>query len=840
MSGDHAPTYLVGLHSGSPRDPSGVKRRRPLFWLALAFALGIWADDAWAPSFGALGGTVLAALLGGLALVLFTPRDEGSSRTRLARLRMAAALCAALLGGACCHALQLRFPPAQDASRRTPDRPALAWLEATVVEVRRAVPSETWAGREAWTVDLNQLGANPASLAPASGRVQLSIADESAQGAVHEGDVVRMLVRLEAPAPATLPAGFDAASYLARQGIRRVGEPAADRIEVIGSAPWWRADLWLRRASGTLAERTRERFDPATAALLDALLLGRREGLQPQDREAFAAAGTAHLLAISGLHVQAIAVLLWWLFAALGWPRRRSAAAVIAFALGYAALCGLQAPVVRAALMIGLFAGAWIVRRSPDPLTTLAAAALAILCVRPGELFLAGFQLTFLAVLALCTLYPSIETAWRAWRKIPEGWIVDPDEKAALRLRRRLRQALFVSFAAWVGTAPVVAWHMGRLAPWTLVTNFVSVPLALLGLACGAAALILGGTLGGVLTLPLALLLGFTRKFAALPGASIDLPEPALPLVAVYAAILALAWAERGRYATFPRLAALLPASLVMLAATALFVRPPAAPRMTVLDLPAGRAALVETPTGQAALIDCGAEGQGRRLAECLQRQGVRELALLVITEDSPEACGGAAELVRRVPVRRAVLARTVAPSMLLRDLRAQLEAQGVAWEALPKEGALAGPGEVRWTFASDAAPGALPGAGSEALCVRVALGGTSVLLAQARSEASLGRLLNSTRRDALRAEVLRVTPGVGGQWPASMERLVAACGARTLIAGQGGSYPEEGGGVNLAALTMQEGLRLLSTARAGSLRLGDGPRGEVYAYREGAWKELP
>ena len=80
-----------------------------------------------------------------------------------------------------------------------------------------------------------------------------------------------------------------------------MGEPATDSVRRVGTAPVWRLDLWLRRLSGALAERTSAALGPGRAALLNALLLGRRDDIEPSDREAFSRAGTAHLLAISGV-----------------------------------------------------------------------------------------------------------------------------------------------------------------------------------------------------------------------------------------------------------------------------------------------------------------------------------------------------------------------------------------------------------------------------------------------------------------------------------------------------------------------------------------------------------
>ncbi|MBI3831943.1 MAG: ComEC/Rec2 family competence protein, partial [Planctomycetes bacterium] len=598
-----------GREPGSPRDASGARRRRPLFWLALAFATGIAADDVLTPGLPALGGLLISAALAALGAGVLL-RGE--------RLRglvcFAAAAFAGFAGGTFTHALKARFPGASDVSRRTPAASSIAWLEGAVVEVRR--PQVNGArGRELWTIELSSLGAKPDDLAPASGLVQLAAPacePNSPPEEILEGQRLRVLARLEAPASATLPDIFDRANYLARQGIRRVGESARGRVEVLGLTPWWRVDLHLRRWSGALAARNDERLGPERAGLLNALLLGRRDNIGPGDSEAFARTGTAHLLAISGLHVQAVAALMGWLLARLGFSKRRAALAVLVFSIAYALFTGAQPPVVRAVAMIAVYAGAFLFFRAPDPLTTLGAAALGILLFAPDDLFLAGFQLSVLAVLALVTLYPSLEAAWLRWRGIPEAWIVDPEEKTRLRWSRGLRRACFVSLAAWAGSAPAVAWHMGNFTFFSLGTNIVAVPLSMLGMAAGAVGMLPGlSTLAPALNLPFDLLLGLNRTVSAWPLASLDVPPPPLAVCVIYAAVMCWVWMGRARSATFPRMALMLPAAFAALAVSSFFRAPPENPRLTVFDLGRGRAALVETPGGEAALIDAGGEGQG-------------------------------------------------------------------------------------------------------------------------------------------------------------------------------------------------------------------------------------
>jgi competence protein ComEC len=111
--------------------------------------------------------------------------------------------------------------------------------------------------------------------------------------------------------------------------------------------------------------------DPAAAAVLTAITLGFRGGLDAATREALAATGTGHLLAISGLHIGLAAAAGGLLGGALGrrfgarWRPARDWAALgaLALALGYCLLAGMPVSARRAVLMTAAALVALLVRR---------------------------------------------------------------------------------------------------------------------------------------------------------------------------------------------------------------------------------------------------------------------------------------------------------------------------------------------------------------------------------------------------------------------------------------------------------------------------------------------
>ena len=71
------PTHNAGLFKGpepgSARDPSGLRRRRPLFWLGLSFCAGIAFDALLQPSLPWLGGACLALVLVAVGVMVQGP-----------------------------------------------------------------------------------------------------------------------------------------------------------------------------------------------------------------------------------------------------------------------------------------------------------------------------------------------------------------------------------------------------------------------------------------------------------------------------------------------------------------------------------------------------------------------------------------------------------------------------------------------------------------------------------------------------------------------------------------------------------------------------------------------
>lgn len=253
--------------------------------------------------------------------------------------------------------------------------------------------------------------------------------------------------------------------------------------------------------------------DEESIALAKALLTGDRSSMSRETVAAFREAGAAHILALSGLH---LGIIYGILTKALCWTGRGRVGGIIKSCVTvaccgfYTVMTGSGASVVRAFLFICLNEAA---RLSPHrrrrPLSVFCAALLVQLCLNPTVIRSVGFQLSYLAMLGIYTLFPVMDSWY------PEGAKFDP--------LRKLWSTAALSISCQIFTAPLAWWHFRSFPVYFLITNIVALPLSetlmlsamaatamsAAGLPCGLAA--------GVCELSSGLLVEFLERVASLP-----------------------------------------------------------------------------------------------------------------------------------------------------------------------------------------------------------------------------------------------------------------------------------------------------------------------------------
>lgn len=280
------------------------------------------------------------------------------------------------------------------------------------------------------------------------------------------GDVIVFRGKIRAPKNFSDELSFDYARYVTMQGASgTVYLPQGKWVEIEpGEVP-----LRLRMLS--MRQRLLERymypiFDADASGVLAALTLGDKRVLSEEVRAAYADAGVAHVLALSGLHVGVIYLLLSFLLRFF-LPRYSFYGLRQLLIIGvlwlFAFMVGIPASVVRAVTMCTLYVVARCVSRDSAPLHVLSLTALLMLLVRPLYLFDVGFQLSFMAMVAILSVEPYLENLLRRRSLHPVlGYFVS---------------LVCMSLAAQLGTFPLLLYHFGTFPLYFLITNMVAVPL---------------------------------------------------------------------------------------------------------------------------------------------------------------------------------------------------------------------------------------------------------------------------------------------------------------------------------------------------------------------------
>ncbi|MFH0944229.1 MAG: DNA internalization-related competence protein ComEC/Rec2 [Planctomycetota bacterium] len=399
-------------------------------------------------------------------------------------------------------------------------------------------------------------------------------------------------------------------------------------VEVIHDAHLLSLLALIDQLRAALLRHLRNSLSPAAAGLSASLLLGTRDGLDPDLEQAILISGTLHLFAISGLHIGLVIGAARALLGLLLLPSLADLAAVL-LALVYAGLAGAGSPILRASVGCAVFFFGRCLGRRTRPFTSISLAAIILLLLEPSDLFRPGFQLSFAAVSGL--VLAGTGRAPRVWWRLPV-------------------EALRVSLSAAVATAPFLLFHFGRVSPLGPLNTILVTPLFLPTFAASLLHGFLGAPLrqaGQVLAHPVEIgtscLDCFFRTAAEIPGATIHMPRPGTPLF-----LLLILLGGRVLWKRTPGSAV---AFLLALLLAANRGSPPDTFELWMFDVGHGQAILIRSPAGGEILVDCGSRGRSdlgaRTLLPALDSLGVARVDTLVISHSDADHLNGAVDLVR-------------------------------------------------------------------------------------------------------------------------------------------------------------------------------------------------
>jgi competence protein ComEC len=587
--------------------------------------------------------------------------------------------------------------------------------------------------------------------------------------------------------------------------------------------PGWR-ERWRARASASI-----ERVFAADAPLAKALLIADMRDISPEIRDRYAAAGLAHMLSISGLHVGIIAVALEILFQLIHLARRTATIAAIVVVAIYVGLIGAPEAAVRSAAMLAALGASRLLQRPTSPWAMLAIGAAAPL-VSPRSVLDVGYQLSVIGVAALIAAGSLVR------RAVPHriaGW------------RRTVIAGLIVSTVATIVSAPLVAWTFGRISLVGPLTNLAAAPLMTLAQPILFLGLLLApipplAAMVGDAAHPL--LVGFDA--IALGGSSVPggwmivSPTVASALLAAVASLsIIIACVSR-----FPGRAMLVGAVAVACLVWSGFI--PAGNGFTevhVIDVGQGDAIGLRTPHGSWVLVDAGRAWHGGDAGRSvvlpyLARRG-GGLVAFILSHPHTDHAGGAATVISALHPAYYFDAAFAGNADAYRESLIRAREAGTEWHRVHPNDSLTVDGVVIRFLGPDSSwTAALTDPNLASTIVLVRVGQVRILLV-GDAERPEEEWLVAHYGDSLHADVLKV--GHHGSSTSSTGPFLDAVRPRIALVsvGTGNSYGHPSAAV-MATLAAR-GAQVLRTDRLGTIVVRtDGQRLMIDANGE-SW-ELP
>lgn len=360
------------------------------------------------------------------------------------------------------------------------------------------------------------------------------------------GDRVRVYGTLSLPQAFETDGGrtFRYDKYLEARNIRFLIQYGS--IHTVEPAPWYSIPAFLARIKHSFLDGLARALPEPASALAGGIVIGGKEGLGADLKEAFTRSGLVQIIVLSGYNVMIVAEWVMALFALLALPRRAQFIAGGAALLLFVGIAGISATAVRAAIMAVIALYARATGRSYAASRALLFAVFLMLVWNPLYLaFDPGFGLSVAATAGIIWLAPIIEARLS-------------------RLRPFWRDTIATTLAAQLAVLPLLLYNIGLFSLVALPANILVNPLVPLAMAGAAAAGIVGMTLGSLVPIiatvvgaPTHLLMRYfifiAEKSSALPFAAFTIPRFSFVFVlAAYAALIYIVASKR--FSTTPQL----------------------------------------------------------------------------------------------------------------------------------------------------------------------------------------------------------------------------------------------------------------------------------------------
>ncbi len=441
-----------------------------------------------------------------------------------------------------------------------------------------------------------------------------------------KGKTVNVTGVVELPQGQRNPRCFDYRFYLRTCDIQSIIRAGSVKIVQGKEIPYLKM---TGSVHNTFREKIKMYVDDSAQGLIIAILFGDKTMMDEDIYSDFQKNGTAHILAVSGLHtgiIYAFFVFLWrWKKGSLFYFT------VSVMLLLYMSLADFSPSVVRASCMIFLHLAAGLFRCRYDLMTAAGITFAAMLLWNPYQLFNTGFQLSFLAVASLAVIIPFV---------------------------KRYYQGLFLSaIAIQAGMVPYNAFVFNYISIGSILANIPIIFIAGIMLPAGICAIVsmtLPGELFGffikMMEICGELLIKINDFFYISGKTSFDVISPPVWLLVIYYGTLFTVLSESGQLMMIRKQKKRIAMAVVCICMTAIIsVHAAAEPfddaGIVFVDVGQGDCIHIKTDSGKNYLIDGGGDDDYdvglKTLKPYLLRNGVLKVDAAFVTHLHEDHYGG-------------------------------------------------------------------------------------------------------------------------------------------------------------------------------------------------------
>lgn len=295
-------------------------------------------------------------------------------------------------------------------------------------------------------------------------KVSGTIMKDSLASRLKAGQTIEFSSRIDSLTAPKNPFGFDYSQYLLLNGVQgslflNAGDWRIEEETVKGVSHY---ALNVRQKLVGLLEESG--LSGNELGLASTLVLGYKNKIDAEVKQAYMNAGAMHVLAVSGMHVGIVCAVLNVLMMLFGGRKgfRIKRVLIVLLLWSYAFITGLSPSVMRATVMFSIVELARLVDRETSTYNSLAVSAFLLLCIDPNMLFKAGFQLSYVAVIGIVFFQPRIV------RLLPV--------KKMNVVLKYIWELTAVSISAQISTFPFCLYYFERTPVFFWLSNMVVSP----------------------------------------------------------------------------------------------------------------------------------------------------------------------------------------------------------------------------------------------------------------------------------------------------------------------------------------------------------------------------